>query len=58
MIKSAAIYPEVISDKYLKQIKEYISLLDSYKIVPQPLKSVAESFLDYDMPKDGQSIIY
>ena len=30
MIKSVAIYPEVISDKYLKQIKEYISLLDSY----------------------------
>lgn len=30
-----------------------ISLLDSYKIVPQSLKSVAESFLDYDMPKDG-----
>lgn len=30
MIKSAAIYPEVISDKFLKQIKDYISLLDRY----------------------------
>ena len=30
-----------------------ISLLDSYKIVPQSLKKVAKSFLNYDMPKDG-----
>lgn len=30
-----------------------ISLLDSYKIVPQPLKNVAKDFLDYNMPKDG-----
>ena len=30
-----------------------VSLLDSYKLVPQSLKNVAESFLEYDMPKDG-----
>lgn len=30
-----------------------ISLLDSYKIVPQSLQKVSESFLNYKMPKDG-----
>lgn len=30
-----------------------ISLLDSYKIVPQSLKAVAKDFLNYEMPKDG-----
>lgn len=30
-----------------------VSLLDSYKIVPQSLKKVAKDFLGYDMPKDG-----
>lgn len=30
-----------------------VSLLDSYKIVPQSLKKVAESFLDIEMAKDG-----
>lgn len=30
-----------------------ISLLDSYKLVPQSLQKVAQSFLNYDMPKDG-----
>lgn len=30
-----------------------VSLLDSYKIVPQSLQKVSESFLNYKMPKDG-----
>lgn len=30
-----------------------VSLLDSYKIVPQSLQKVSESFLNYNMPKDG-----
>lgn len=30
-----------------------ISLMDSYKMVPSPLKKIAKDFLNYDMSKDG-----